>query len=412
MFNIDKWQEILTTLKQNSLRTFLTAFSVAWGIWMLIVLLGAGNGLSNGMQYAFRDDAINSIWIFPGRTTMAYRGTKPDRRIQLTNDDLDIVEASGGVEAISGRNNVRGATSYNGEYGTFTVRAVHPDYQLVEKVEILEGRFVNDKDQAESRKIMVIGEKVRDALFLDGREPLGEYVTVSGVQFKVVGVFTDEGSEGEQEVIYIPMSTSQKAYSGQNRIDRMMVMIGDATVEESEVIAADINRRLSSRHMYDPEDERAMRVRNNVANFQRFQTVMTGIRAFVWVIGLMTILAGVIGVSNIMLIVVRERTKEIGVRKALGATPIKVVSMILQESVFLTGLAGFVGLVLGVLTLEGFNLAIGAMGGGIDFFKRPEVDLSIGIQALVILVLAGTLAGLFPAMRAARIRPIEALRDE
>lgn len=412
MINIDKWQEILTTLRQNSLRTFLTAFSVAWGIWMLIVLLGAGNGLSNGMEFAFRDDAINSIWVFPGRTSMAYQGTSPDRRIQLTNDDLKIIGSASGVEAFSGRNNISGLTTYNGEFGTFTVRAVHPDYQQVEKVEILEGRFVNDRDLQESRKIMIIGEKVRDALFLNGQNPLGEYVSVRGVQFKVVGVFTDEGSEGEQEVIYIPISTAQKAFNGQNRIDRMMVMVGEATLSESEAIAAEISRRLSVRHSYHPADERAMRIRNNVANFQRFQTVIAGIRAFVWVVGLMTILAGIIGVSNIMLIVVRERTKEIGVRKALGATPFAIVSMILQESVFLTGFAGFVGLVLGVLTLEGFNLAIQTMGGGIDFFRRPEVDLVVGLEALAILVVAGTMAGLFPAMRAARIRPIEALRDE
>lgn len=412
MFNIDKWQEILTTLRHNSLRTFLTAFSVAWGIWMLIVLLGAGNGLANGMEYAFRDDAINAIWVFPGRTTMAYRGTKPDRRIILTNEDIDIIGAAPGAEAISGRNGIGAVTSYKGEYGNFSVRCTHPAYQQVEKVIITEGRFLNDPDQEDSRKVMVIGQKVVEALFVNGEEPLGEYVKLNNIPFKVVGVFTDEGSEGEQEVIYIPISTAQKTFFGKNRVDRMMVMIGDADLEESEQIAEDINRRLSARHIYDPNDERAMRVRNNVANFQRFQNVMVGIRAFVWVIGLMTILAGIIGVSNIMLIVVRERTKEIGVRKALGATPAKVVGMILQESIFLTGLAGFIGLILGVLTLEGFNLAIDAIGGGIDFFKRPEVDLGVAVQALVILVIAGSLAGFFPALRAARIRPIEALRDE
>lgn len=412
MFNIDKWQEILTTLRQNSLRTFLTAFSVAWGIWMLIVLLGAGNGLANGMEYAFRDDAINSIWIFPGRTTVAYRGTKPDRRVQLTNEDIEIIGAAPGAEAISARNGIGAVTSYRGEYGNFSVRCVHPAYQEVEKIIITDGRFINDPDQEQSRKVAIVGQKVVDALFLHGENPVGEYIKLNNISFKVVGVFTDEGSEGEQEIIYIPISTAQKTFFGKNRVDRMMVMVGDADLKESEAIADEINRRLSSRHIYDPADEQAMRVRNNVANFQRFQNVMTGIRAFVWVIGLMTILAGIIGVSNIMLIVVRERTKEIGVRKALGATPVKVVSMILQESIFLTGLAGFIGLILGVLTLEGFNAAIDAVGGGIDFFKRPEVDLGVAIQALFILVLAGSLAGFFPALRAARIRPIEALRDE
>ncbi|MDP5169037.1 MAG: ABC transporter permease [Bacteroidia bacterium] len=411
MFDIDKWQEILTTLGQNRLRTFLTAFSVAWGIWMLVVLLGSGNGLAHGMEYTFRDDAINAIWIFPGRTSTPYRGSKPDRDIRLTNSDIDRIAQAPGVERISGRNYVRVTTvNYEGEYGNFSVRSVHPDYQYVEKVLITEGRFINELDQEEGRKVMVIGSRVYDAFFKKKEDPIGKYIKINNISFKVVGVFTDEGGEGEQETIYIPISTAQRTFNGQNRINQMMVMVGDATLEESEAIAADINRRLSAQHLYDPEDEQAMRVRNNIANFERFQKVIGGIRAFVWVIGLMTILAGVIGVSNIMIIVVKERTKEIGVRKALGATPIAVVGMILQESVFLTGVAGFVGLFLGVLTLEGFNSLIGS--GGIDFFKNPEVDLGVAIQALVILIAAGSLAGLAPAIRAASIRPIEALRDE
>ncbi len=413
MFDIDKWQEILTTLRQNGLRTFLTAFSVAWGIWMLIVLLGAGNGLSNGMEYTFRDDAINSIWIFPGTTTLPYRGTQPGRYIQLTNTDIDLIGRAPGVEKISGRFFIGGSVtvSHEGEYGNFGIRCVHPDYRYIEKIIPLRGRFLNEKDNQEFRKVVAIGERVADALFLGGQDPVGAYLKINNIPFKVIGVFTDDGGEGEQEIIYLPIATAQRTFNGQNRINQMMVMVGDATLEESEAIAASIRRKLSSSHTFDLNDPSAMRVRNNVANFERFLRVMGAIEAFVWVIGLMTILAGVIGVSNIMIIVVQERTKEIGVRKALGAKPATVVGMVLQESIFLTGVAGFIGMMLGVLTLEGFNLLAGT-SGGIDFFKRPEVDITIAIQALLILVVAGTLAGLAPALRAARIRPIEALRDE
>lgn len=411
MFDIDKWQEIFTTLRQNSLRTFLTAFSVAWGIWMLVVLLGSGNGLANGMEFAFRDDAVNSIWIFPGETSLAYRGTQPGKAIRLTNADVERVAQLPGVMGYSGRNYVGGVMSYKGEFGNFSIRCVHPDYQLVEKSIVTKGRFLNEADQGAAKKVMVIGNKVEAALFKKGEDPIGKYVSLNGIPFLVVGVFTDEGGEGEQERVYLPISTAQQVFDAGNNVNQMMVMLDEkASLAESEKIAADINRRLSNQHLYDPEDPQAMRVRNNIMEFQRFQNVMTGIKAFIWVIGLMTILAGVIGVSNIMIIVVKERTKEIGVRKALGATPRTVVTMILQESIFLTSLAGFVGLVLGVLTLEGFNAVIGS--GGVDFFRRPEVDLGTALAALLVLIIAGALAGFAPAMRAASIRPIEALRDE
>jgi putative ABC transport system permease protein len=253
----------------------------------------------------------------------------------------------------------------------------------------------------------VIGTKVRDQLFHD-EPPLGKYIKVNGVPFQVVGIFTDEGGEGELEKIYLPITTAQRTFNGANRVGMMMMTVGDATVDQSKVIADDVKERLSTRHDFDPQDERAISLWNNVVNFQKFINLMGGIRAFVWVIGIGTLLAGVVGVSNIMLIAVKERTREIGVRKAIGATPASVMGLVLQEAVLITGVAGYIGLVTGVLVLEVMSRGI----SGSDFFRNPEVHFGVAVSATVLLVVAGAIAGFFPARRAAAVRPVEALREE
>jgi putative ABC transport system permease protein len=410
MLDLDKWQEIFDTIRKNKLRTFLTGFSVAWGIFMLVVLLGSGQGLSNGIEYQFRDDAINSIWVYSGQTSLPHRGLKPGRRVRFTNEDHDDVKRNvAGVEHITSRFYIFGETtvSYKSETGDFDVRSVHPGHQHVENTIVTEGRFVNEFDIEQHRKVATIGDLVRDALF-KGDSSIGKYIKINGIAFKVVGVFDDEGGESERRKIYIPISTAQKAFGGYRRVHQFMLTTGDANLEESEEMVAAIRGKLAQRHKFDVEDQRAVFLNNNNQRFARFTQLMAGIRLFVWVIGIGTILAGVVGVSNIMMIVVRERTKEIGVRKALGATPWSIVSLILHESVFITGVAGYIGLVVGVAVLE----LVGGQLPADGFFQRPEVDLRVAIYATMLLVLAGTLAGLFPARRAARIRPIEALRDE
>ena len=409
MFDLDKWQEILETIRKNKLRTFLTGFSVAWGIFMLIVLLGSGQGLHNGVEYEFRDDAINSIWVRPGQTSLPHKGLQPGRRIQFTNDDHDEMrDRIDGIEYTTSRFYPRVVSVvYQDKHEDFDVRAVHPGHRYLENTIVTEGRFLNDFDIAQHRKVSVIGVRVKDALF--GAAPaIGKNFLINGIAFKVVGVFEDTGGEGEMEKIYLPISTAQRTYNGANRISQFMVTTGDADVDESRAIAGEIRRRLAERHNFPEEDRRAVFVTDLNEEFQRFVGMMTGIRVFIWIIGIGTILAGVVSVSNIMLIAVRERTKEIGIRKALGATPSSIVSLILQESVLITAVAGYVGLVLGVATLELARANLPAS----SFFRSPEVDLETAIYATILLVLAGALAGFFPARRAARIRPIEALRDE
>ena len=409
MFDLDKWQEILETIRKNKLRTFLTGFSVAWGIFMLIILLGSGEGLSHGIEYQFRDDATNSIWIRPGQTSIPHKGLQPGRQVQFTNEDLkELQTAVAGVEHITGRYYLSQTAKvvYGDETGTFDVRAVHPDHKYLENTLVTEGRFLNDIDVEHFRKATAIGQKVKDALFHD-KPALGEYVSVNGVAFRVVGVFDDIGPEQEKEKIYIPISTAQRAFNGANRLHQIMLTTGALGLADTEAMSKDIQRRLSQRHSFSMEDRRAVFVNNTNEQFARVMSLMSGIRAFVWLVGIGTILAGVVGVSNIMMIVVRERTKEIGVRKALGATPGSIVSLVLQESVFITSVAGYIGLVLGVAVLE-----LGGKQITAEVFRNPEVDLGIAIWATMLLIVAGTLAGLVPAIKAAKVRPIEALRDE
>lgn len=410
MFDVDTWQEILDTIRANQMRSFLTAFSVAWGIFMLIVLLGSGQGLSHGVAHQFRDDAVNSIWVFPGQVSMPYKGLQPGRRVQLTNEDHDEIRTGvNGVEHITSRFMIGGTlrVRYRDETGTFDVRSVHPGHLYLEKTIITAGRFLNPLDIREYRKVAVIGERVASALFKDV-SPLGRDLEINGVAFKVVGLFTDEGAETEQEKIYLPISTAQRAFGGANRVGQIMMTTGEVPLPETQAMSKDIHRRLAERHTFSMEDPRAVFVNNNNEEFDRFMKLMAAIRMFVWVVGLGTILAGVVGVSNIMMIAVRERTREIGVRRALGATPWSVVSLILKESILITSVAGYVGLVLGIATLE---VAAGVLPKD-GFFLRPEVDLAVAVEATILLVVAGAVAGYFPARRAGRLRPVEALRNE
>jgi putative ABC transport system permease protein len=410
MFDVDTWQEILDTIRSNRLRSFLTAFSVAWGIFMLIILLGSGQGLRNGVAHQFRDDAINSIWIFPGQVSQPYKGLQPGRRVQLTNEDHEEIGTRvNGVEHITSRFLIGGTlrVRYRDQTGSYDVRAVHPGHLYLEKTIITEGRFLNPLDIREYRKVAVIGERVAATLFKDV-PPLGRDLEINGVAFKVVGLFTDEGAENELEKIYLPISTAQRAFGGANRVAQIMLTTGDAPLPETQAMSKEIHRRLAGRHTFSMEDPRAVFVNNNNEEFDRFMKLMAAIRMFVWVVGLGTILAGVVGVSNIMMIAVRERTREIGVRRALGATPWSIVSLILKESILITSVAGYAGLVLGIVTLEAAARLLPEDG----FFLRPEVDLVVAVQATILLVLAGAVAGFFPARRAGRLRPVEALRNE
>lgn len=409
MFDRDKWQEIFSTMKQNKLRTFLTGFSVAWGIFMLIILLGSGYGLENGVREEFSGDAVNYININQGVTSLPYKGMKPGRFIQLTNEDYELLKSIDDVDKISGRVFVRGSSilSYGNEYGTFDIYAVHPEYEFVESLWMMDGRYLNQSDINHDRKSVAVGKKVYEALF-KGKKAVGEYIKINGVPFQVVGVFDDPGSERDVTRVYVPISTAQKIFSRGNNIPSMQLILGDATIEESEAVLTEVKNRLSARHRFNPEDPRAIYVFNTIENYQQFMTLFANIRLFIWIIGIGTIIAGVVGVSNIMMIVVKERTKEIGIRKAMGATPWSIISLILQESILITAFAGYVGLVLGVGLLELVSASIPT----IDFFKNPEVDFNVAIGATFIMIIAGAVAGFVPARKAAAVKPVVALRDE
>jgi len=407
----DTWGEIVEIASRNKLRTALTGFAVAWGIFMLVVLLGSGNGLAHGIEHQFRDDAINSIWVSSGRTSMPYKGLQPGRQVRMTNDDYDeVITRVPGVEHASARFWIFGnqQVTYRGETGSFTIRAVHPGHRILERTKVIEGRFLNELDLAEYRKVAVIGTVVEDSLFGEA-SGVGKEIAINKISFLVVGVFDDDGSEREKELIYLPISTAQRTFNGQNRVSQILYTTGDASLAASRAMAGETREILAVNHTFDPEDMRALFVNNNVENFQRFVAMMSAIRGFVWVVGVGTLIAGVVGVSNIMLVAVRERTREIGVRKALGATPGSIVRLVLAESVSITAVAGYLGLIAGVGVLEGMSALLPEES---SFFRNPEVDLGVAVSATVLLILAGALAGFFPARRAAAIRPVEALRDE
>lgn len=410
MFFIDRWQEILSTLQKNKLRTFLTGFSVAWGIFMLIILLGSGQGLENGVKKQFGSSAVNTLWVWGGETTMAYKGLKPGRDISFKNADYDDINSSiRGIEYIAGRSYVWGdnTISYKNEYGNFDIRAVHPDYGIIEKVDLTEGRFINPFDINDFQKVAIIATVVQEALF-KGSPAMGEYINIKGVPFKVVGVFEDEdGRQGNERTVYIPITTAQRVFMGREHVQTMAITVASRDVEDSKRMEEEVRTKLAQRLKFDKTDEQAMFIWNGVEEFKQFMNVFDAIRLFIWVIGVMTIIAGIVGVSNIMMIAVKERTKEIGIRKSLGATPNSIIFLIMQEALFITGIAGYIGLVLGIGLLELIKPHIQT-----EFFRNPEVDLKVAITATVVLVFAGMLAGFFPARRAAKIKPVVALKDE
>ncbi|MCB0704654.1 MAG: ABC transporter permease [Saprospiraceae bacterium] len=414
MFDLDNWQEIFDTIRRHKLRTFLTALSVWWGIFMLVVLLGSGSGLRNSFEHNFRDDALNSIWVYRGQTSISYQGLPAGRYLQFSNDDYDMLRNEvEGIDKLTGRYYLTGeyVVNYQDKSLSFDVRTVHPDHLFLENTLMTEGRFINDKDIREIRKVCVLGDLIVEDLFEEGADPVGEYVQVKGVEYQVVGVFTDEGGENERRRIYLPITTAQRIDSGTERIHQLMFTVSDPTLEGSKKVEEQVRQHMASLHQFDPKDDQALYINNNLQEYQQFQTVFNMIDGFLWFVGIGSIIAGVIGVSNIMLIVVKERTREIGVRKALGATPRSIIGMILLESVFLTGMAGYIGLLSGFGVVYGINALMKANDVELEFFYNPEVSFGAVIIALIILVVCGALAGLIPALQAAKVQPIEAMKQ-
>ncbi|MCC6839420.1 MAG: ABC transporter permease [Flavobacteriales bacterium] len=414
MFDREKWAEIFNTIGKNKLRTVLTGFSVFWGIFMLILLLGMGQGLSNGFSYNFRNTAKNTIDIWGGQTSKPWQGLAVDRNIQLDIHDVEALRSAiPGLQHITGNLRVwRGNSqlSRGKHYGNFTISGVTPDFTELQHQQILQGRFINQMDVARTRKVIVLAEDSRDALF-KGEDPIDQWVQVNNIPFQVVGVYRFEsGGRGmnQNSQVFIPLSVVQRVFNEQQNVDKITFSFSDGSMAGSKQAAQRAASVLAARHRFDPTDDRAIYVNNNVENAMLFGQIFGGISAFLWIIGIGTIVAGIVGVSNIMLITVKERTKEIGIRKALGASPADVIGQVIMEAIFVSAMAGYFGLVCGVGLLE----FIGGNVPGSEMFRNPSINLGTALWATGVLVVAGALAGLIPARKAAAIRPIEALRDE
>lgn len=413
MFDLDKWQEILGTMRRNKLRTFLTAFGVFWGIFMLVLLLGAGKGIENGIWKEFGGGAMNSLFVGTGKTSLPWQGMKPGREIKFANDDLAAIRQQvDGVEILASRNRLYGEyTIVNGtKNGSYQVFGANSEFFQLNGEKLGRGRMLNPLDGIERRKVIVLGEKVHKVLFGDSLG-IGKFVQVKGVFFKVVGTFTSTANNGRnEERAYVPFTTFQTTFNQYNQVQNIVMSSRKGTpVKELE---EQVRRLMSVRHKFDPADKQAIYLENNEEEVARFEGLFTGIKLFVSVIGVLTLVAGVVGVSNIMLIIVQERTREIGVRKALGATPISIISMIVQESVVITSVSGYLGLLGGVALLDAMRYALEQAGGTTSYFDHPEVNIGVALSATALLVVAGAVAGLIPAMKAANVKPIEALRAE
>ncbi len=421
LIDIDKWQEIFLTLKKNKLRTFFTAFGVFWGIFMLVIMLGSGKGLKDAAYSGLGKLATNSVFINPARTSISYKGFPKGRLYSFNNSDTRVLRdrvkeikwlaprTAGFGDAVN--NVVRGE-----RVGSFQVMGDYPETNFINPMDFVQGRFINQTDIAETRKVASIGCRVYEEMFDEDEDPIGQYLRINGVYFKVVGVFKsfrakNNGGEFDEQVIYLPLTTTQKTF---NLGD--VVSAGYAITTQDGHTATEVENKvkaiLRDRHNIHPDDERAFDGFNLEQEFKEFQMLFNGIDGLIWIVGIGTLFAGVIGVSNIMVIVVKERTKEFGIKRAVGATPIKIIVQVIQESVFLTTVAGYVGLSLGVGLLELISFAMIQSGADTEMFSNPSIDFDKALTALILLIISGVFAGFIPAKRAVNIKPIEALHDE
>ena len=415
MFDIDRWQEIFETIRKNKLRTFLTGISVASGIFILVILLGFGQGMENGIRKEFEADATNRIWVWTRVTTKEYKGLNPGRRIQLDNEDYDNLSTiyREDIEYKSDLFRVRGATiNFKEESVSYGINGISPNYQHIENQSMVLGRYINYADVESNNKVIVISRKIQKELLKNVENPLDEYLQLSGINFKIVGVYADPGGGREEERVFIPITTAQKIFNGSNKLGNLGFTLQpeanfDKALEVSNQFTENITQYLKEAHIVAPDDNSAVNVHNAIQEAKRYYTLTSNIATFFWFVGICTIIAGVVGVSNIMLIIVKERTKEIGIRKALGAKPWSIIWMILQESIFVTGVSGFAGLILSMALLEvvGPNVEV-------DYVLNPSVNFSMAITMVIVLIVAGALAGLIPAWNAAHVQPVKALSHE
>ncbi len=419
MFDLDLWSEIISALKKNRLRSFMTAFGVFWGIFMLIVMSGAGKALENGVMDGVKAFATNSAFFWTERTSVPFAGFQRGRNWHYDTNDIQYIRDNvKEVEYLSPRlfgNQQSGNNTIRGERtGAFNVYGDYPDYFKIDRWTPIKGRLINEIDMIQERKVCNIGERVQELMFAKDEDPIGQYLKINGVYFQVVGVIHAEtriniGGGKKEETIIIPFSTMQRAYNYGN-----VVYFFSVTAKKGTKVS-DLEDKLKSllkeRHKIAPDDLQAIGSFNLEKEFIKYSALFLGIQVLTWIVGIGTLLAGVIGVSNIMLVIIKERTQEIGIQRAIGATPATVIKHIVAESVFLTVMAGYIGLSLGVGVLEILNKILESAGDKV-FFRNPQVNLTMALSALAVLVVAGIIAGLIPAKRAVSIKPIDAIRDE
>ncbi len=414
MFDLERWEEIFETIRKNKLRTFLTGISVLSGIFILVILLGVGQGIQNGITHQFEEDAQNRISIWPGETSVAYAGYNKNREIQFKNKDYnkivgryaDVIEFKSSLYRLWSS-----MVTYGDESGNYRVEGVYPDTQFLENESIAAGRYLNHNDITNYSKVAVIGHKVKTDLFGEA-DALNKFIQITGINFRVIGVFSDPGGDREEMRVFIPLPTAQRVFNGGDNIRNMMFTLPvqdnfDQALAASEAFTSRVTKLLKEMHLVAPGDDSAINVHDSLKDAKRIYFMTNSIKLFFWFVGIATLLAGVVGVGNVMLIIVKERTKEIGIRKALGAKPWSIIWMILHEAIFITAIAGFMGLFIGMTLLELVGPYIQS-----PFLRNPTVNFQIAITTVIILVVAGAVAGFFPAWKAARIKPIVALRDE
>ena len=411
MFGFDTLQEIVATISKNRLRTFLTGMSVAWGIFMLIILLAAGNGLENGIRSNFSRRATNSVTIWPGWTSVPYKGMPSDRNITFDQRDYDLIKSLDEVEYISPYIYNSVTMTYGEEYGNWNLVGVSPDSRYIRNLQIDQGRFINAIDMRDNKKVVVINKEIQDVLFKDV-DPIGKYVIANGLSFQVIGIYSTENGQNNPPT-YIPFSTSQLLYSkgyGFGSIEFTILNVHGKAANA--LFIEKLRSVLGQLHTFDPQDTSCIYIRNTAEEADEANSIFSAITIFVWMIGIASLMAGIVGVGNIMLVTVKERTKEIGIRKALGAKPRSILKLILIESIIITTIAGYVGIVMGVGVVEIINSVMPQGGASSHVFKDPSVDLGVVVQATMVLVIAGAIAGLIPSMKATKVSPIEAMRAD
>lgn len=410
IFSKDSWREIFDTIKKNKLRTFLSGFTVAMGIFIFIILFGFGNGLQNSFAKYFTDDKVNTIRMYPSSTSLPYKGYAANRRIEFTNQDLVEIKEhfKSKVKDIVVRNTNFFQIKYKEKSNNYQVRAVSPGHKEAEMTIIMQGRYLNEGDITNRKKHAVIGRLVAQDLFND-KNPIGQYIFGSNHSWRVIGVFQDEGGDREERTLYVPYTAMQEIQKNNDKIEQMIVIYNpEMDYAESIILEKKLENFIKKKKFISPEDNRGVYISNTgeqLENSKNFEWLLQIVVSF---IGIGTLIAGIIGISNIMVFVVKERTKEIGIRKAIGATPKSIIAMILHESIFITTISGYTGLIFAMITLK-------LIGNNLEekyFISNPYIETGDAIWATVILIFFGALAGYLPARKAAKIKPIIALRDK